>query len=370
MITSLALVAVSLVGDVVPATSIGPYLQVRGVVNGTPLNLIVDTGAGLTVLTPRAAKASKVTGGAPVRAVGEGGGAVTAKLAKAESIQIGKATVKDEQVVILDLPAELACDGLVGYSFLRHFVTSFDYARPSLTFTERAVYRRHVQDEALEMVLKSNHPHIQGRILGKEGLFVIDTGAGGVLTLYKPFVDAGSLREKFPPRLTRITGKGVGGFVTGDTTTLSEVQFGNFRLDQVPSVLARHTGAGGSKDNAGSIGASILRKFIMTLDYEGRMVFLRKSSLFGQPYDLDRAGLFLSFESGKYKVVEVVEGTPAATAGLKVGDELLQVGKMNIESAHPLKVRAAFRGEAGSTLKVIVMRQGKRVSTSLTLRDL
>lgn len=372
MISSLALLSLALTGagDTVPATVVGPYLQVRALVNGTPLNLIVDTGAGMTVLTPRTAKAASVNGGVPVRAVGANGKGVTATLAKADTIQIGNSVVKGEQVVILDLPGELDCDGLVGYTFLRHFATSFDYTQPSLTFAPPAAFRPHPEDEAFEMELKSNHPHIRGAVVGQDGTFLIDTGSSGNLTLYKPFVDAGDVRAKFPPKMSRISGKGVGGFVKGDITQLPEFQLGKFKLASVPTVLGIHSSDGESKGNAGAIGASIIRKFVMTLDYSARKVYFRKSSFFGDAYDVDRSGIFLSFEQGKCLLVEVVEGSPAASAGLQANDELVAVDGVEISAQHPLKVRTAFRGAAGSKVKVTVLRDGKRVNAELTLRDL
>lgn len=372
MISSLALLAFALpgAGDTVPATVVGPYLQVRAFVNGTPLNLIVDTGAGMTVLTPRTAKAASVNGGVPIRAVGASGNGVSATLAKADTIQIGNSVVKGEQVVILELPGELDCDGLVGYSFLRHFATSFDYAQPSLTFAPSAAFRPHPDDEAFEMELKSNHPHVRGTVVGQEGTFLIDTGSSGTLTLYKPFVDAGEIRTKFPPRMSRISGKGVGGFVKGDITQLPAFQLGKFTLSSVPSVLGVHASDGESKGNAGAIGASIIRKFVMTLDYSARKVYFRKSSFFAEAYDVDRSGVFLSVEAGKFTVVEVVTGSPAATAGLKTGDVLVTVNGTAVSTLHPLKVKTAFRGPAGSRVKVTVLREGKRVDAEITLRDL
>lgn len=372
MISSLVLLALTLTrsGDTVPATVVGPYLQVRALVNGTPLNLIVDSGAGLTVLTPRTAKAASVTGGLPVKAVGASGNGVSATLAKVDTIQIGKSVVKDEQVVIVDLPGELDCDGLVGYSFLRHFATSFDYAQPSLTFSAPGEFRPHPDDQALDMELKSNHPHVRGKVAGQEGIFLIDTGSSGVLTLYKPFVDAGEIRTKFPPKMSRISGKGVGGFVKGDITQLPEFQLSTFKLTTVPTVLGIHSSDGESKGNAGAIGASIIRKFVMTLDYSGKKVYFRKSNLFDDAYDVDRAGVFLSFEQGKCKLIEVVKGSPAAAAGLRAEDELVAVDGVDISAQHPLKVRTAFRGPAGSKVKVTVVREGKRLNAEVTLRDL
>ncbi len=357
--------------DVASATMVGPYFQVAAQVNGRPLKFIVDTGAGLTCLTPQGALAAGISGGTPVRANGAGGKVISAKLVKVDSVKIGQSEVSGEQAVVIDLPPALRCDGLVGYSFLKHFVTSFDYSASSLTFATPSEFQPHPEDKPADLLVKSNHPHIRAKAAGKEGFFVFDTGAGGSLTLHTPFVEANKLREAFPSRVTRITGKGVGGYVRGDVTTLPEVSIAGFRLFSVPTVLAgRDAGALSASDSFGNIGADIIRRFIMTLDYGRGKAWFRPSPLFSDAFDQDRSGLFIDFDEGRSWVADVVPGSPADLAGVKVDDEVISINGVKVSEGHPLEVRKPLRGPVGSKVTLVLKRAGKKVSAVVGLKNL
>lgn len=65
---------------VVPATRVGNYFFVEAKINGQSLQLIVDSGAGLNVLTRAAADKLKITGGIDVQANGIGKDTTPAKI--------------------------------------------------------------------------------------------------------------------------------------------------------------------------------------------------------------------------------------------------------------------------------------------------
>lgn len=350
---------------------VGPYFQVTALVNGKPLQFLVDTGAGLTALTPEGAKLAGITGGMPVQAGGAGGKSIPAKLAKAASVQVGQSVVKDEQVVVVELPPALRCHGLVGYSFLKHFVTSFDYTAPALTFASPADFKPHSDDREAELTLRSNHPHIKGSVAGQEGLFVFDTGSGAMVTLHSPFVEANQLRTKFPPRLSRITGKGVGGYVQGDLTTLPELSIAGFTLKSVPTAMAA-AGSGAMSDNGsfGNIGADVIRRFILTLDYANKKAYFRKSRQFDDPFWVDRSGVFVDFDEKHTWIAEVVPGSPADQTGVKLNDEVLSINGVKVSEGHPLEIRKPLRAPAGSRVSMELKRDGKVFTVVFELRDM
>lgn len=357
--------------DLVPAAMVGPYFQVTAQVNGKPLKFIVDTGAGLTVLTPQGALAAGIKGGTPVRASGAGGKTIPAQLVKVDSVRIGQSEVTGEQAVVLELPPALRCDGLVGYSFLRKFVTTFDYSASTLTFASPTEFQPHPDDRSADLIIKSNHPHIRATAAGREGFFVFDTGAGGALTLHTPFVEANKLRENLPIRMTRITGKGVGGYVRGDVTTLPEVSIAGFKLPAVPVVLASPgTGAMSASDSFGNIGSEIISRFIMTLDYGRGKAWFRPSPLFNSPYHQDKSGLFIDFDESRSWIADVVPGSPADLAGVKVDDEVGSINGVKVSEWHPLDVRKPFRGPVGSKVTLVVKRGGREMTVVIELRDL
>ena len=102
------------------------------------VSLIVDTGASLTVLSQDVAKKLGI---GPKAALGEidavvvDGRVVKAQAVLLESITVGKARVERSMAAILP-SSEMKVDGLLGMSFLKHFVVQVD-AKNDLLILER-----------------------------------------------------------------------------------------------------------------------------------------------------------------------------------------------------------------------------------------
>ena len=72
---------------------------------------------------------------------------------------------------------------------------------------------------------------------------------------------------------------------------------------------------------AGNIGAGVLKRFIVTLDYEHRQMYLKPVGTPVADLDtFDRAGLWINASADGYKVADVTAHAPADMAGIKAGD--------------------------------------------------
>src|SRR5690606_1847180 len=69
-------------------------------------------------------------------------------------------------------------------------------------------------------------------------------------------------------------------------------------------------------------------------------------------------GLDVSVEDGKVTVVNPLEGAPAAKAGILPGDVLVAVGGVPVESDNLEKTVSRMRGEAGSIVRLEILRGG------------
>lgn len=354
----------------VQAKVVGPYFLVDVMVNGKPAKFVVDSGAGLTVLNPDAADRLGIKDGVPIKANGAGAKTVDAKLVRFKTISMGGVEVTNDQAVVLELPEILQCDGLIGYSFLRHFATTFDYDKQTLTFGPSGKHQVLADEREMEMMLDANIPILPGSLDGIKGWYNIDTGANQALTVHRPFIDANKLEQKYPNRRKMIVGKGVGGFAYGDKATIKSFELGGFEFKSVQSSFAGVEGGILSKNKSiGNVGADVLRKFIMTLDYPAKKAYLRMSPLYKEPLRVDRAGIFADYQSGKFVVVEVAKGSPGEKSGLKVGDVLTSLNGVSVAKSHPLEFGKGLRGAAGTKVKVEYLREGKPGTTQVVLAD-
>jgi predicted aspartyl protease len=99
-------------------------------------NLILDTGAGQTMISKRIASDLRLYSSGGGTRVGIGG-AVTVSTATLDSIRVGDADVKNMRVSIHDLPFSGAEEGLLGMDFLGRFQMSLDMEKRVLILAPR-----------------------------------------------------------------------------------------------------------------------------------------------------------------------------------------------------------------------------------------
>lgn len=355
----------------ITAQRVGTYFRVNASINGKPVRLIVDSGAGLNVLNEEAATRLGLEGGTPISASGVGGKAQPARIVNLKEFKLGDVTVANDAAVVVPLPDELNCDGLVGYSFLRHFATTFDYDANTLTVRPSGKYLPNPDDVEGELKIRSNHPTVKGKIAGIDGWFVLDTGNNSTGTIYKWAVDRYDLRKTLKAGLVKITGKGVGGSVMGRDSMVPPFLIngilapkGFINLDE------SGTGAFADKGLIANIGAEYLRRFTVTLDYGQGKAWFRPSKAFNELFEIDRSGLRANLVSKKEVVNQVVPGSPADEAGIKIGDEIVEVNGISLSESEPLIFTKPLRGAPGSVVKLKLENSGKQREVTIVLRNL
>ena len=120
----------------------------------------------------------------------------------------------------------------------------------------------------------------------------------------------------------------------------------------------------------GSIGADILRKFKVILDYAHDRVILERGAHFGEPLEFDMSGLSLSADAVKKSLTvdEVYANSPASEAGIQEGDVLTAIDGRAISEFSLSDVRELFRHETKYDLAF--NRSGRRIAVALELRRL
>ncbi|MGC4044941.1 MAG: aspartyl protease family protein [Armatimonas sp.] len=330
-----------------------------------PLRLILDTGAGVNVLTPEAAArlGLKLTD-APFAV--SGATVTKAKVCQVPKLSLGSINLAGS-FVVLPLPAALNCDGILGGPFFEKFMVTIDSFRNKLSLAPPK--SKKLTGPVLPLRLVGGIPQVYGSVEGISGWFRMDTGADDVLTLFPGFVERHKLRDKFPKRIETVVGRGVGGLLTGELVKVSRLTLGPHTLGDFVADLSTQTeGTFADRDSAGNLGNALLRRFILTLDYQGKKVQLLRAPGFGEPFPTNRAGLGVDYESGKASVLAVLPDSPAADAKLQPGDVVLTIDG---EAVTPTRMRAALRQRAGITVRLTVQRGTEPPSeVALVLRDL
>jgi len=370
------------------------HVEVKGTLNGKPARLVLDTGAGVTVVTPEAARRfglhlEKVDG------VAEGvGGTVSIQSGGEVTVGVGRALLEKEPVFVVPVPEQLhGCDAIVGLSFFRRFVVTIDYENRRCGFGDdveavvaavAAAGRQKLPAVAavsLPMTIEHGMPGISALLDGQPMHLSIDTGDGSYATIYSQYVEKHHLRGRFAKRLDTVGGRGVGGVAQSEFVRVPSLMLGGdakasgaLTLRNVIGDLSQQkNGAFATSTSDGQIGGQILKRFVVTFDYERGRLLLTPNRQFREPFVFNRAGFGVDERGGQYIAASVDPGGPGAVAGIQEGDVLLSINGVAMpvimeadDDAYPM-----MRKPVGMVLRVIRQRGASPPGeVDVTLREL
>lgn len=192
---------------------------------------------------------------------------------------------------------------------------------------------------------------------GFAGEFLLDTGTPGDVSLesrasaksglwndarpYVPVQSRGIGKGLVPGRIVRVDRMKIGPFVCGSPLV---------RLDKPGSISLR--------EGDGIIGLGALRLLNLTTQVSSHTLWAAPSGLPRRPERYAMSGLWLDGEGTNVTIADIGTGSPAAGAGLKVGDKV--IGEFGT-------LIRAITGPAGTKVPLTIERGGKRQDVVLTL---
>jgi membrane-associated protease RseP (regulator of RpoE activity) len=165
------------------------HFIVKVKLNGSgPYNLIFDTGAPTTLITPRIAKDAKLTEKAKDRPLiplfGMGG------QVKVKDFQVGDVKAADVSAMIMDHPTVKVfsdeyrdkygvIDGIVGFPFFAQYKMTVDYKAKEMTFVPNGYKATDVMQDLMQTVMSSMSGKPQPRIAAPAGLWGVELSKAG-----------------------------------------------------------------------------------------------------------------------------------------------------------------------------------------------
>jgi hypothetical protein len=338
------------------------HVFVRVILDGRgPFRMLLDAG-GANVLTAETA-ATLVGAGKPVpktMAIG---------ITSINGVELG-----GQRYIVADIDAFLrrveGLDDVAGVLGLEWFVRmpiKVDYARARLTLFDPAQFKTGTGTR-VPVTARGRLPQVKGSIDGIDGAFEIDMGSRASLTLAPAFAAKNDLATKLSAKNEAITGAGIAGPVRSLLARGKMLKLGTvevpFPVVLIPKIAA---GQAAPTELAGNVGIGILRQFAVTYDLPNDAIYFERYVNFGTPDITDRGGLWVERGSEGYQVVDVVAAGPAAQAGLKAGDVIVEInGRAWADFPLPV-LRDTLRGPPGSRLR---LKTAAGAEVTLVLRDL
>jgi Aspartyl protease/PDZ domain len=363
----------------IPFDTTGIHVDLPGTMNGQPMNFTLDSGSSGCVIDAEKAKAIGLVAHGSNESLGAGGPQQGSEV-DSVSVALPGFEMRDLWMDTLDLRAisaqsAKAMDGILGHQFFTNCIVEIDYLKGCVTFSDPATWRYTGKGAVLPLHFKENHPYVTssvglpgGRTL--TGEWVIDTGSAGVLILAADVVERENLIVT-AGRTVSSKAQGVGRGVDLRTGRVERFDLGPFSFAK-PIATFQPTGAGrvSAPGTLGNIGNGILNRFKVTFDYPHKRMILEPNDKLHAPFEVDMSGMAVVSAPPDYRlarVAHVMDDSPAASAGVRAGDEITKVNGVPASEIGVQKIRRMMKVE-NRELKLDLKRGEEPVSVTIRTR--
>ena len=359
------------------------------------LQFILDTGVGISIMTELSIGDSLIlnfTRHVKLKGLGQGE-PIDALHSSGNILNVSSIRGTNQDMIILlqnvfDLSSVFGTriHGLLGYNIFVNFIVEIDYSKKIISFHDPETYKYKKgwwifqsgrKNETLPLIIHNTKPYILAYIVMNNGTripvkLLVDTGASHSLWL-DAFSDT---LIKAPETTTEVfLGKGLNGDIFGKLGKIPEVQIGNFVLSDPIVAFPDSMSAGQSKGldyRNGTLGAELLRRFNVIIDYPDKKITLTKNNNFNDPFKVNRCGIDIETPIPGlpyYLISHVRKGSPAEDAGLRRGDEIKYINNNHTYNLSINDIYEFFYRKPGKKVKLGIIRDEYNFSVVIYLRD-
>ena len=397
--------------------SINNLIILSAKLNGKPINFLVDTGVNKTKVFGQIkdSVSLKNTEYLSLRSLGSSK-PVKAYKTLNNYIDFGPIAGGNQEVYYItddrfDLASKLGVNvqGIIGYEFLKQFIFRLNYVGNSLRVYQHQYFHRKLRgfnQIDLRLIRKKPHVKVAVKLLNtiiKDLIFLVDTGSSDAFWVFEEdgmFAPSNAFQD--------YVGYGLETAILGKRAKMESAQLGKYKLDEPKIAYIDSTSVKlftANRYKNGIIGAQILKKFILFLDYKNQKLYLRPSSFFNDISNYDRSGLFLTYVGEKIKTIKtpvsvtvnqgnsyqvreedsyfqirveisrilevtnIRKNSPAAEVDIKVGDRILSLNGKSVNRMEPEEITNLLSSEEGKRIKVMLQRDDELLRRVFYLRS-
>jgi hypothetical protein len=353
--------------------------------NMIPLEFLLDTGVRTPILTDRVySDILNINYDRSLSLRGAGSGIdVQAYVASNVRMMLPNVQVSNLPILVLEedyleLGSQLGVPvhGIIGYELFARFVVKIDYARNMITLYEPEQFKAPRSYKRFNLTLESTKPFIEAEVTDKDGKkhtlkLLVDTGASHALLLHTDRADV-----PLPTKtLYGSLGRGLLGNIEGHIGRLPELSIAEFTFSNVLSSFPNaesYSLTNHEQERDGTLGGDVLSRFTVIVDYPHKALYLDKGDSFKRPFIFNRSGLTISAHGkalDSLVVTDIRKDSPAAKAGILKKDLLFKINGTHTQGGGLPMAAEYMRKREGKKLKVVVIRNGKKIRTHFRLHD-
>ncbi|HEY69849.1 MAG TPA: PDZ domain-containing protein [Anaerolineae bacterium] len=368
---------------VIPFELYGSAIMVELTIDGSDaLDFIFDTGAGGTILSARTAERLDITGDETVSRQGAAGDAPVV-LSEKHTLTIGDLTLSDIALGIagldhIDRRFGVRIEGAIGWAILSQYAVRLNYDRMQIEVYDTRRYDYNLAAQAYDLEVSGTTLLIHAAVGFESGAVftgrvIVDSGSTGSIFFNTPFAREKDLLSEIGSSYARevIAGLSADSYQVV-TTMLSSFTVGPYEFVDMPAKIAfAESGALSWPGIMGILGNNILKRFNLFIDVQQETIFLEPNQLYQEAFEFNCSGLELIMDENFERVIvdHVYETSPAEEAGLRVGDEILQIDGQSASDLQLMQIRSMLRQD-GREVEILVSREGDQTNFLLRLRPL
>lgn len=395
--------------------------------NGVSLSFILDTGAEHTLLFSTDDQTLNLNQVRKMLFNGLGGSILVEGLASTNNhLSIGSEYIDTNHTIYIILNEEfnfsthlgVSINGIIGYDFFKNYPVEIDYVASKLYIYRdiHLVKNLETRFNSLPFSLEQNKPYTDAEIFVNNTYvptkMLIDLGNADAVWIFPNVVPGFQFQSA---EIEDYLGRGFNGDIRGHRGRIHSFKIGDdIFYKPIAAMPDKNYIAYIARVNerVGSIGAEILSRYRLILDYPGKTFYYRKNRYFNYPFRYNMSGIEVRHDGMKwseslvkleietpyngnefhgdlgtnvynaptrfqyqlqlkpsYSIAGIRKGSPGELAGLQKGDVLIaikgiQVSRLSLENIYHI-----LSSKEDRHIKIVVERNGEQLIKTIQLKD-
>lgn len=335
-----------------------------------PLNFIFDTAAGGTIISASTAARLGIVGDETVSREGATGMATillsTNHIVDAADLRFQNVKLGIAELDHIEKRSGIPIDGVIGWEILSRYAVRVDYDTMLIEIYDNKRFE-------YDLGVSSYPIEVQGTVIFTNvtvafksgntfaGKVMVDTGSGNAISFNTPFTEENDLLAEMDTYYERETQSLSTESSHVYTTMLAGLNISEYKFSTVPANIAiAEAGALSWSGPMGILGNGVLKRFNVFIDLQQKTMSLEPNRLYHDQFEVNCSGLELVTDDAFQRVLidHVYAGSPAHEAGLKVGDEIVQINGANVSDFRLPQTRSML-SQDGEEIEILIDRKGE-----------